>query len=341
MIRSLIAFAAGVLLTLGVVAAQRFTREVPDSPLASPAASAAARAVRETMAPHIVDLLTGGIETKRAILDAHFYGPKIEEARRLYPVRETAGEIAGVYVETFEPIGGPSPGNERRVLINLHGGAFEVGARTEGRLESIPVAHVAGMRVVSVDYRQGPEHRFPVASEDVAAVYRALLADHAPSQIGIFGCSAGGMLTAQSLAWLDAHDLPQPGAAGIFCAGAGEFGAGDARVIGAAFGAAGGGSEIAYLADVDWRDPLVAPIHHPELLERFPADPGDNEHSRRRPQLGGRDPPAPPGGGHDRGPARLRGPAPLLLRRHRAARVARGLRAHGRVLRPAPGAVTN
>jgi len=270
MIRSLIAFAAGVLLTLGVVAAQRFTREVPDSPLASPAASAAARAVRETMAPHIASLLTGGIEKKRAILDEHFYGPKIEEARRLYPVRESAGEIAGVYVETFEPIGGPSPGNERRVLINLHGGAFEVGARTEGRLESIPVAHVAGMRVVSVDYRQGPEHRFPAASEDVAAVYRALLADHAPGQIGIFGCSAGGMLTAQSLAWFDAHDLPQPGAAGIFCAGAGEFGAGDARVIGAAFGASGGGSEIAYLADVDWRDPLVAPIHHPKLLERFP-----------------------------------------------------------------------
>ncbi len=31
-----------------------------------------------------------------------------------------------------------------------------------------------------------------------------------------------------------------------------------------------GGGEIAYLEDVDWDDPLVAPINHPDLLSRFP-----------------------------------------------------------------------
>ena len=175
-------------------------------------------------------------------------------------MREEVLEIEGVYTEVFEPVGGVSPNNARRVLINLHGGAFSLGARTEGRLESIPVAHVSGMKVVSVDYRQGPEHRFPAASEDVATVYRHLLETHAPAEIGIFGCSAGGLLTAQSVAWFDARGLPQPGAIGIFCSGAGAFSTGDAAVIGAAFGDLGGGDEMEYFADADWSDPLVAPI---------------------------------------------------------------------------------
>ncbi|MBW2273806.1 MAG: alpha/beta hydrolase fold domain-containing protein [Deltaproteobacteria bacterium] len=270
MIRALVAFVAGGLLVAGVFFAQRFTATAPASELVSAAASEAAAANRESMRPHLSQLLTGDIETRRAILDEHFYGPKIEEARRLYPVREEVLEIEGVYTEVFEPAGGVAPGNAGRVLINLHGGAFSLGARTEGRLESIPVAFVSGMRVVSVDYRQGPEHRFPAASEDVATVYRHLLETHAPAQIGVFGCSAGGMLTAQAVAWFDANDLPQPGAVGIFCAGAGKFAVGDAAVIGAAFGEFEGGGELDYFADADWNDPLVAPIEHPALLSRFP-----------------------------------------------------------------------
>ena len=78
------------------------------------------------------------------------------------------------------------------------------------------------------------------------------------------------MLTAQSAAWFDAHGLPQPGAVGIFCAGAGEFGVGDAAVIAEAFGENRGAGEIEYFAEVDWGDPLVAPIDHPALLSRFP-----------------------------------------------------------------------
>ena len=40
-----------------------------------------------------------------------------------------------------------------------------------------------------------------------------------PQNIGIYGCSAGGMLTGMAVAWFQKHDLPRPGAVGILCAG--------------------------------------------------------------------------------------------------------------------------
>ena len=75
-------------------------------------------------------------------------------------------------------------------------------------LESLPIASVGGFKVITVDYRQGPEHVFPAASEDVAAVYRELLKTYKPKQIGIYGCSAGGALSAQAAAWLPAPGCP-------------------------------------------------------------------------------------------------------------------------------------
>lgn len=270
MLRLLLSFLAGGLLVAGVFLVQRFTATVPPSEFASAASIAAAEHNTASMQPYVATLLAGEIAERRAVLDEHFYGPKIAEALQLFPVREEVLEIDGVYTEVFEPLDGVAAEHSGRVLINLHGGAFSLGARTEGRLESIPVAHVARMRVVSVDYRQGPEHRFPAASEDVATVYRHLLESHAPRQIGIFGCSAGGMLTAQAVAWFDAHGLPQPGAVGIFCAGSGEFMVGDSVIINEALGQFGGSDEIEYFAGADWEDPLVAPIHHPALLARFP-----------------------------------------------------------------------
>jgi acetyl esterase/lipase len=265
-----LSFVTGGLLVGGYFMAEKLGGVAP-SIYASKESTQALDAMMAQLKPHLLDFATGDVTERRAILDAHFYGPKIEEARRLYPVAEQALEIDGVYTEVFEPVGGVPQENQGRLLINLHGGAFSMGARTEGRLESIPVANVAGMRVVSVDYRQGPEHRFPAASEDVATVYRHFLKTHNPAQIGIFGCSAGGLLTAQAMAWFDAHDLPLPGAIGIFCAGAGEFGHGDSMPITEALGTAfGDGEVIDYFEGVDWSDPLLSPADHPELLGRFP-----------------------------------------------------------------------
>ena len=66
-----------------------------------------------------------------------------------------------------------------------------------GMIESIPLAALAQVEIVSITYRQAPETTFPAASEDVAAVYRELLKTHRPEDIAIFGCSAGGLLAAE------------------------------------------------------------------------------------------------------------------------------------------------
>jgi epsilon-lactone hydrolase len=96
-------------------------------------------------------------------------------------------------------------------LINLHEGGFVFGGRWGGQIESIPIAAVGKFKVMSVDYRMAPEHRFPAASGDVAAVYRELLNTYQPKNIGIYGCSACGLLTAQAVAWLQKEGLPPPG----------------------------------------------------------------------------------------------------------------------------------
>ena len=88
--------------------------------------------------------------------------------------------IAGVYTDVITSKDGVAAWNKHRVLINLHGGGFLIGARIMGAMESTPVAALGKIKVGTVDYRQGPEHKFPAASEDVAAVYKGLLKTYKP-----------------------------------------------------------------------------------------------------------------------------------------------------------------
>jgi monoterpene epsilon-lactone hydrolase len=157
-----------------------------------------------------------------------YAGPRAAQLAQEFPVTIAETSIGGVEVLDVTPEGGHDPD---RVLINLHGGAFCLGWDGIARMEAIPIAAMAGMRVISVNYRMAPEHRHPAGVEDVAAVYAALLADYAPGHIGIYGGSAGGALTAQAAAWLPAHGLPQCGAAGIFGAGALPFGEGESAWV--------------------------------------------------------------------------------------------------------------
>lgn len=206
----------------------------------------------------------------------------------LFPVDRREETIGGVHAYVYTPKEGVSARNKSRVLIDLHGGGFSGCWPGCAELESLPIAALGRIRVYSLDYREGPKYRFPAASEDVAAAYRELLKTYRAKDIGIYGCSAGGMLTGMSVAWFQRHGLPAPGAVGILCAGAtlaqNGFG-GDANYTAVPLGEGRAPapvrqaaapekparrSGLEYLADADPHDPLVAPASSPEVLAKFP-----------------------------------------------------------------------
>jgi len=208
--------------------------------------------------------------------NAALFGPRLERTKVAFPVTVRQDRIAGVPVLIYEPNGSDAPSRRRQLLINVHGGGF-VGCFTEcGGLESIPIAAFTGLKVVSIDYRLAPAARFPAASEDVAAVYRALLKEIPAKGIGLFGCSAGGLLTAQSLAWFQTHDLPAPAAAGVFCAGGDPGMGGDSRIIGMVLGdgetpdGPAGGPPRGYMQGARPDDSAAFPASDPATLRRFP-----------------------------------------------------------------------
>lgn len=220
--------------------------------------------------------LAGDLAAMRAFQD-RINRDRVERMRKRYPVKLSTATIAGVGVDIAEPAGGVPPANRNRVLIALHGGGFLWGAHSGALVEAIPVASVARMRVVAVDYRQGPEHVFPAATEDVIAVYQALRKQHPAANIGIYGCSAGGMLTGQVVARLIRDRLALPGAIGTYCASIAPPGGDSAYVAPLLSGdPVGDGDPGALLARLPYfkgarsDDPLVMPANDPALLARFP-----------------------------------------------------------------------
>jgi acetyl esterase/lipase len=196
----------------------------------------------------------------------------LTQALGSYPVEVTANVMAGVPCHVVEPPGGA---RDDRCLICLHGGAFMWGSGAGAMLEAVPVSAVTGMRVIALDYRLAPEHRFPAAVDDVLGVYRALLADYGASRIGIYGCSAGASLTAQSIARMIVEGIDLPGGIGMFHAAGLEL-AGDSVTLSSVLHGGAVQAEtpsfetLPYFAGTSAGDPLALPGNHPEMLKLFP-----------------------------------------------------------------------
>lgn len=197
-----------------------------------------------------------------------------EAALQQYPVEVQEIEIAGVRCHLVKPHDIPEE-NKGLTLMNLHGGGFVMGSGS--LIEAIPIAHQAKIPVVAVDYRLAPEHPYPAAVDDAVAVYRTMLDYHRPDQIGIYGSSAGGFLTGQTIMRLEREGLPLPACCGIFTAGGDLSDLGDTAKIFTLMGFWGDLilptdheiSEIrAYLGTADPKSPEVSPIHGD--LSRFP-----------------------------------------------------------------------
>lgn len=239
--------------------------------------SDAARQVLERMAAATAPASIAGDVAKQRAFYGRWNDDRLVEMRRRFRTVVRHETIDGVGVDSVEPVGGVAPGNAARVLINVHGGAFMWGAGSGALVEAIPVAATMRVRVVTVDYRLAPEHRYPAASEDVTAVYRALMKRYRPENIGIYGCSAGGVITAQATAWIGRHGLPRPGAIGTFC-GTGAAYSGDSPYLSPALsGNAPPGIAVlpptlpvSYMEGVAADDPLAYPLASDAHIRAMP-----------------------------------------------------------------------
>jgi epsilon-lactone hydrolase len=187
------------------------------------------------------------------------------EARRIYPVNVEETNIAGVRTDIITPLATPEV-NRSRVLINLHGGGFD--SDSGSLIEGIPIANLAKVKVVSVYYQLAPENPFPAAVDDVVAVYKALLKTYKPRSIGIFGTSAGAILTCEVAVRLKQLGLPLPGALGMFSVLADFSRPSDSREIFALDGLPGElhpqdpnrPPDDQYAGTTDRKDPVLSPL---------------------------------------------------------------------------------
>jgi monoterpene epsilon-lactone hydrolase len=187
-------------------------------------------------------------------------------AQQMYPAKVAAGMVGGVPVRLVTPLV-IAPEKRDLVLLNLHGGGFKVDSGS--LVESIPIASLTGIKVVSVLYRMAPEHPYPAALDDAVAVYKELLKTYKPAHIGVYGSSAGAILTAELTARLKQMGLPLPGVTGVF-SGTGDMSLqGDSIALYGLNGFAGhldpptpvGPDLGSYAGKTDLKDPVLSPIY--------------------------------------------------------------------------------
>jgi acetyl esterase len=153
-----------------------------------------------------------------------------EKAREFYLVRRAVTQPEPPPVALAQDLAAPGPAGDiplrlyrpqgsaataaLPVLVYYHGGGWVIGNRDTHDVLCRQLANGSGCAVVSVDYRMGPEHRFPAAVDDAIAATQ-WVHDHASDlkldarRLAVGGDSAGGNLAAVvALAARDGGRLP-------------------------------------------------------------------------------------------------------------------------------------
>jgi acetyl esterase len=116
--------------------------------------------------------------------------------------RDTAvpGPLGPIGVRLYRPVGS-SASDILPTLIWYHGGGWLLGDLDSHDVPCRRFANAARCRVIAVDYRMAPEHIFPAAVDDCAAVTKFVFDNAAslgvdPGKVAVGGDSAGGNLAA-------------------------------------------------------------------------------------------------------------------------------------------------
>jgi acetyl esterase len=108
------------------------------------------------------------------------------------PARDGTTLAARLYAPSHDPL---------PVLLYLHGGGFTIGSVQTHDILCRELARLAGIAVLSVDYRLAPEHQFPVAVNDAWDALQWLQGQGVAlgidtRRMAVGGDSAGGTLAA-------------------------------------------------------------------------------------------------------------------------------------------------
>ncbi len=115
--------------------------------------------------------------------------------------REIPGPGGALRLRTYAPAATANSPALLPGLVYFHGGGFVAGTLDSHDPICRRLSHASGCRLVAVDYRLAPEHRFPAALEDALMATRWVAA-HAgelgidPRRLGVCGDSAGATLAA-------------------------------------------------------------------------------------------------------------------------------------------------
>jgi acetyl esterase/lipase len=125
--------------------------------------------------------------------------------------RSTVAELPGEWIT-------PAQVSTAGVILFMHGGGYVAGSPKTHRALTTWLAHRAGMRLFSLDYRLAPEHPFPAGLDDAVRAVHALVAAGTPlSQIVLSGDSAGAGLVLATMLRLRNEGAALPAAAALIC----------------------------------------------------------------------------------------------------------------------------
>ncbi len=174
--------------------------------------------------------------------------------------RFSAGGVEAEWIE-------PAKVDGAATLLYFHGGGFRMGSIASHRGLISRIANASGCRVLAVDYRLSPEHRFPAPVEDAASTYRWLL-DHDVNagEVVMVGDSAGGNLVLAAMLMLRDRNVALPKAAVLMSPWTDLAATGDSYVSRATADPIHQRAMVlalatAYLGDHDPRDPLASPLY--------------------------------------------------------------------------------
>jgi monoterpene epsilon-lactone hydrolase len=153
-----------------------------------------------------------------AVADDHFEVVR-EKMHAIHPTQYGADvevrrvELGGVPAAWVSTPQAEADGGDR-VLLFVHGGAFVSTGIAHYIAYAERLSRAARARVLVFEYRWAPEHPFPAALDDTAAVHRAALdSGIAADRLGFIGDSCGGGIALAALCRLRDEGSPLPACA--------------------------------------------------------------------------------------------------------------------------------